>query len=69
MSMVPSFGVGPRTMEYEGRVPQPPDTPTEHGTRSDEERRLGGLLRFVAAITELTDDHCSDWILARVMKP
>jgi hypothetical protein len=46
-------------MEYEGRVPQPPDTPTKHGAQSDKERRLGGLLRFVAAITELTVDHFS----------
>ena len=43
--------------DHEARGPRDKTARYTHRARSDEERRTGGLLRFLAAMIELADGH------------
>ena len=48
--------------DHEARGPRATTARYTHRARSDEERRTGGLLRFLAAMIELAGDHFWDWL-------
>jgi hypothetical protein len=48
--------------DHEARGPRATAARYSHRARSDEERRTGGLLRFLAAMIELADDHFAGWL-------
>ena len=46
--------------DHEARGPRATTARYTHRARSDEERRTDGLLRFLAAMIDLADDHFAD---------